>query len=358
MFTQILNYLSPVENFKLFGESLSRIALFILLFLFGFTILNRIKILTAKLISKKLNVDDGHNLAKSVSNLTLLTVSLYFSSHLLNLSVKTNDLIFKILTIVLFIQVGRLVELYFIPRAIRWLENSSTIPKSAHTFFIFLAKTFNWILIALLVLDNLGINITSLIAGLGIGGVAVALAVQNILGDLFCSLSILLDKPFEVGDFIVLGELKGEVEKIGIKSTRIRSLSGEQIIISNSDLTQGKIQNFKRMNQRRILFRFGVTYQTEVEKLRKIPEIVKSLIEEFNNTKFDRAHFIELGESALNYEVVFFVLSSEFNVYADIHHEINLKLIERFKTEGIDFAYPTRTISNAGNSLVSSGHNA
>jgi len=252
----------------------------------------------------------------------------------------------KLTTIVLFLQVGQVLEIVLNPAIGKWLEGATNVPRSAHTLVFFVTRFVIWIVICLLLLDNLGINVSALIAGLGVGGLAVALAVQNILGDLFCSLSIVLDRPFEVGDFIVVGDLKGEVERIGIKSTRIRSLSGEQIVISNSELTQGRIQNFKRMEQRRVAFKLGVTYQTPSEKLKQIPEMIKNAVDSIKDTRFDRAHFLEFGDSSLNFEVVFFVLKSDFNFYADIHHELNLKLYEKFETEGIEFAYPTRTIYN------------
>lgn len=208
----------------------------------------------------------------------------------------------------------------------------------------FLSKLVLWVIVLLLALDNLGVNVTGLVAGLGIGGIAVALAVQNILGDLFASLSIVLDKPFVVGDFIVVGEQVGSVEYIGLKTTRIRSLSGEQIVMANSDLLNSRIRNFKRMAQRRIVFKIGVTYQTPVDKLKEISGILKRVIESQPLVRFDRAHFLEFGDSALVYEAVYFVMSSEYNVYMDTQEAINIELYRCFEKEGIEFAYPTRTL--------------
>jgi len=209
---------------------------------------------------------------------------------------------------------------------------------------VFLARLVLWTVVMLVALDNLGINITALIAGLGVGGIAVALAVQNILGDLFASLSIVLDKPFVVGDFIIVGELVGTVEYIGLKTTRLRSLSGEQLVFSNSDLLNSRIRNFKRMQQRRIVFEFGVVYQTPPEQVEEIPGIVREIITGREDARFDRAHFKQFGDFSLDFEVVYNVLSSDFGVYMDIQQHINLELYRRFQERGIEFAYPTQTV--------------
>ncbi|HUO84196.1 MAG TPA: mechanosensitive ion channel family protein [Thermoanaerobaculia bacterium] len=208
----------------------------------------------------------------------------------------------------------------------------------------FVSKLALWVVLVLLTLDNLGIDVTALIAGLGIGGVAIALATQNILGDLFASLSIVIDKPFIIGDFIVVGEYRGTVEHIGLKSTRIRSLSGEQLVFSNSDLLESRIRNFKRMQERRVVFEFGVVYQTPASALERIPGMVRRLIEEVGETRFDRAHFKGFGDSSLDFEAVYFVLDADFNRYMDTQQTINLGLVRVFEAEGLEFAYPTRTL--------------
>jgi len=196
----------------------------------------------------------------------------------------------------------------------------------------------------LLVLDNLGYNVTSLVAGLGISGIAVALALQNILGDLFASLSIVLDKPFVIGDFVIVGDLMGVVEKIGLKTTRVRSLSGEQLIFSNSDLLSSRIRNFKRMQERRIVFGFGVLYQTTPEQLEAIPPLVRAIVESIDGTRFDRAHFKSFGDSAYDFEVVYYMETSDFNAYMDAQQAMNLGICRGFAERGIEFAYPTRTV--------------
>jgi small-conductance mechanosensitive channel len=209
-----------------------------------------------------------------------------------------------------------------------------------------IARVVLWAVIILLVLDNLpGIQIDSLVASLGITGVAVALAVQNILGDLFASLSIALDKPFMIGDFIIIDNYMGTVEHIGLKSTRVRSLEGEQLIVSNSDMLGSRIRNFKRMNRRRVQFSLRVRHGTPADKLEAIPMLVREIVTSHLNVTFDRAHFKEIGETALVFEVVYFVEVPDYNVYMDIQQQINLELTKRFAEKEIQFAIPTQMIA-------------
>jgi len=192
--------------------------------------------------------------------------------------------------------------------------------------------------------DNLGFKISAVLAGLGIGGIAVALAAQTLLGDLFSFFSILFDRPFEVGDFIIIGDYLGAVEYIGIKTTRIRSLGGEQLIFSNTDLTNSRVRNYKRMAERRVVFKLGVTYQTPYEQMKAIPGIIKQIITQVQDTRFDRAHFFSYGDFSLIIEVVYYVLSPDYNKYMDIQQEINMAIMKEFQKKGIEFAYPTQTL--------------
>jgi small-conductance mechanosensitive channel len=208
----------------------------------------------------------------------------------------------------------------------------------------FVIKLVLYSVILLLALDNLGVDVTALVAGLGVGGVAVALATQNILGDLFASLSIVIDKPFVIGDFITVGDFLGSVEYIGLKTTRLRSLSGEQLIFGNHDLLQSRIRNYKRMAERRVVFAFGLVYQTPAAVLERVPAMVRKIIEGQEPVRFDRAHFKVFGDSAYEFEVVYYVLSADYTVYMDVQQAINLALLRRFEHEGIAFAYPTRTL--------------
>jgi len=204
------------------------------------------------------------------------------------------------------------------------------------------------LLILMLALDNIGIAVTPLLTGLGIGGIAVALAVQNVLGDLLASLAILLDKPFVVGDNIQVGTQAGTVERIGIKTTRVRATGGEQLVFANSDLLKGVVQNFKRMDERRVAFNLGVNYRTSPEKLRRIPELVSAALDGKDIVRFDRCNLRTLGDWALIFEVVYFVKTPDFRTHVDVQEQLNLALIESFHQHGIEFAFPTQVQLDGG----------
>jgi small-conductance mechanosensitive channel len=280
----------------------------------------------------------------------LLVVSLYLGSLTLSFSQRTTEIISTI-TVILSLLQGAVwsntLLVYLLSSGAKEQEGERATAISALGF---LGKLIVWGTFLLLVLDNIpGVHVGSLIAGFGVAGVAVALAVQNILGDLFAALSIVLDKPFVIGDFIVVDDYSGTVEKIGLKSTRVRSLSGEQLIFSNTDLLSSRIRNFKRMKERRVVFTIGVTYETPSEKLKQIPEIVKGVIESQDGVRFDRAHFKSLGDFSLDYEIVYYISNPDYNVFMDTQQNINLALVDRFAKEGIEFAYPTQTIFLAKN---------
>lgn len=201
-----------------------------------------------------------------------------------------------------------------------------------------------WVMALVFLLDNLGVKISAVVAGLGIGGIAVALAAQAVLGDLFSYFVIFFDKPFEIGDFIIIGDKMGVVEYIGIKTTRIRAIGGEQLVFSNTDLTNSRVHNFKKMERRRVVFKLGVIYQTPAEKLKIIPQIVKSIIDEQEGAAFDRGHFASYGDFSLNFEFVYYVTGADYNKYMDIQQSINLTIFEAFERNGIEFAYPSQTL--------------
>lgn len=201
-----------------------------------------------------------------------------------------------------------------------------------------------WAIGFIFLMDNLGFNISAVIAGLGIGGIAIALAAQAILGDLFSYFVIFFDRPFEVGDFIVVGDKVGTVEFTGIKTTRVRALSGEQLVFSNTDLTNSRIHNFKKMERRRVVFKLGVIYQTTADQLEQIPEIVRRIIESKEDVVFDRGHFASYGDFSLNFEFVYYVIGSDYVKYMDVHQSINLEIYREFEKRGIEFAYPTQTL--------------
>jgi len=207
-----------------------------------------------------------------------------------------------------------------------------------------LVKILIWSGAIILFLDNLGFKISAIIAGLGIGGVAVALAAQAILKDLFSYFSIIFDQPFKIGDFIIVGDLMGTIEYIGIKTTRIRSLGGEMLIFSNSDLTDSRLRNYRLMEKRRVVFRLGVVYETPTEKLKEIPKIAESIIKNIKDAAFDRAHFFSYGDFSLIFEIVYYVVGPDYNKYMDIQQKINFAIKEEFEKRGVEFAFPTQTL--------------
>lgn len=219
-------------------------------------------------------------------------------------------------------------------------ETSVSMIKTLKLFF----RVALWMIGIVMVLGNLGVNITSLVASLGIGGVAIALALQNILSDIFSSFSIYLDKPFVLGDFIQVGNNRGVVEKIGIKSTRLRTPEGEELIISNQELTTARVQNFRRMEKRRAQFTLGVVYGISADKLEKIPGLIKEIVNSIEKAEFDRCNFASYGDSSLNFEVVYDVTSREYREFMETGEKVNLAIYKKFEKEGIDFAYPTQTI--------------
>lgn len=277
----------------------------------------------------------------------ILIVAVFLGSLSLTLGSDYRQIIYSIAAIALLVQGG----LWLNSLLVFWLkqdqeQRKKTDPASVATVNAmgFVGRLVLWAVVLLLVLDNLGVDVTALVAGLGVGGIAVALAVQNILGDLFASLSIVLDKPFTLGDFLAIDEYLGSVEHIGLKTTRMRSLSGEQLVFSNTDLLKSRIKNYGRMFERRVVFKIGVTYQTSHEKLQGIPDIIRAAVEAQEPVRFDRSHFSGYGDFSLVFETVYYVLSPDYNIYMDIQQAINLQIHADFEQEGIEFAYPTQTV--------------
>lgn len=247
----------------------------------------------------------------------------------------------------IFLQAGRwgtsLIDVA-LRQAFRFANFSQAAADTAFGVVKFFALSAVWATVAILVLSACGVAVAPLIAGLGVGGIAVGFALQKILGDIFCSVAIVLDRPFEVGDFIIAGGDMGVVEHIGVKTTRVRSLGGEQISFPNSDLVNSRVHNYKRMAERRVVFGFGLLYSTSADRLAQVPETVRSIINAIDATRFDRAHFASFGDSSLNFEVVYYVLSPDYNLYMDIQQKINLALVRHLDEQGIGFALPTRTL--------------
>lgn len=280
-----------------------------------------------------------------------LLIALYAASRFLAPGRWTEELVPRIVTVGLVVQLGlwataAMTKFWTLRRARQLAADPSTV--AALDLVGFLMRLVVWTAVLLLLLDNLGINVTTLIAGLGVGGIAVALAAQNVLGDLFSSLSIVLDKPFVVGDFIAVGDFLGSVEHVGLKTTRLRSLSGEQVVFSNSDLLNSRIRNYGRMFERRIVSSLRVTYQTSPAQLRRVAAIIREIVEAQEKVRFDRAHFQGFGEFAFTFEFVYYVLTPEYNYYMDVQQSINLAIIDKLAAERVELALPTRTVLVSG----------
>ena len=314
-------------------------------FLIAFKLIQTLILSHLKKLSKKTKTDIDDTLIEIVGRLKppfYSFLALYFAFSFLTVNTAVRNILDAALLIWIVLEAIQSLQLLvdYVLRKFAGGEGK----ESAASGIRFIAKLALWSVGLLLILSNLGVNVTSLIAGLGIGGIAVAFALQNILADLFSSFAIYLDKPFEIGDFIIVGEHMGTIKKVGIKTTRIESLQGEEIIISNRELTSARVQNFKKMEKRRITFSFGVTYEISNDKLKKIPDMVKEIIGSASQAEFNRVHFKSFDDSALSFEAVYYVTTGDYNVYMDTQQEINFKIRDEFEKENISMAYPTRTI--------------
>lgn len=296
-------------------------------------------------------IDDAVVKALQATRLWLVfIIALEVGTENLKLAARPTHAIDHLATVAVFVQAGLWLAALFN----FWLQRrnhavgSEVAAASSLSAVGFVGRALLWAVLLLLMLDNLGVNVTTLIASLGIGGIAIGFALQNILGDLFASLSIILDKPFVIGDFITVDSYSGTVESIGIKTSRLRSIDGELLVFGNGDLIKSRLRNYKHLRERRVLFRFGVLYNTPAETLARIPQMVREAVEAQADTRFDRAHFKDFGASSLDYEVVYWVLKPDYAVYMDAQQGINLALVRRFEQEGIGFAYPTRTLYHEG----------
>jgi small-conductance mechanosensitive channel len=284
---------------------------------------------------------------RNTSTFFLLVIALWIASRTLPWRGVLHGVLGGALTVAIWCQIGlwgnavlgRVLQRNRLRR-----EEADPASLTAYGLLGFFGRVAIWASVALTILWALDYQIAPLIGALGVSGIAVAFALQSILADIFNSMAIILDKPFRVSDFIIVGDTLGTVEQIGIKTTRIRSLTGEQIIMTNSDLLGSRIRNFKRMLERRVAFKFGVVYQTAPEKLEQIPSMLKAIIQGVQRTRFDRAHFFEYGDFSLNFEVVYYVSGSDYTVYMDIQQAINLAMFRQFAAAGIEFAYPTQSI--------------
>ena len=277
----------------------------------------------------------------------LFIVAIYCAGNFVVLPDNVSRIVNSVTVVALSIQAALWADAFLSFAISRYVEQHKDVDAAGATTLAalgFLGRLAVWVVALLSAVASLGVNITALVAGFGIGGVAVALAAQNILGDLFASVSIVLDKPFVLGDFIVIDDKMGSVEYIGLKTTRLRSLSGEQLVFANADLLKSRIHNYKRMCERRVLFTLGVAYETPYDKVAALPAVLREIIEAQQPVRFDRAHFARYGDSALIFEVVYYVTAADYNVYMNVQQAVNLAILRRFADERIEFAYPTRTV--------------
>lgn len=317
-----------------------------------FKIFSSIVISRLKKISERTKTDIDDFLISLINNVKppfYFFVALYAATQLLELNDLIGRIIFGLFLVTVVYQaitiLQRVID-YGIQKILISSDRGEDQDKEGVVKLIGqMTKAVLWIVGALMLFSNFGIDVTSLIAGLGIGGVAIALALQNVLGDLFASFSIFLDKPFKVGDYISISPTeKGTVEKVGIKTTRVRTLQGQQLVISNKKLTDSSVENFRRMDKRRSTFTFGVLYETPLEKVKAIPVMITEIIEKVENANLNRVHFKTFGASSLDFEIVFTMQVSGYSEYMDAQQEINFEIMEKFKKEGIEFAYPTQTL--------------
>lgn len=346
-------YLTNAPNWVVFGNPLQDWAI-ALAFAVGINVLVALVrwVAIAKLSNaarrSATSFDDGLIEAVRRTRQTLVfAIALFIGSRYLDLPGKTNVFLGGAATIAAFLQVGIWISALFDFGVGRYRKRALEHDAAAATSLAaltFIARVMIWAAILLLALDNLGVNVTAMVAGLGVGGIAVALAVQNVLGDLFASLSIVIDKPFVNGDFIVVDDYMGSVENVGLKTTRIRSLSGEQLVFSNSDLLKSRLRNYKRMVERRCVFNFKLTYAATPEQIEQVTRTVTDIVNREQPIRFDRAHFSKFGDSSLEFEVVYWVLDADFNKYMDIQQRINLATMRAFKEIGVQFAVPVPTV--------------
>lgn len=348
------NNMIDLLHFEFYNNSVIDYMIALLITLFIYFILVMVKWAIAKRLLKlvkksRTDIDDFTiELIGQIKKIFIFFISIYIGSSWLDIADKLVQLIQLATLFSLLFQIGfwlNALITFLIKRRVKRAKGEDAGEDTTLNVVGILAKYVVWVVITLLALDNVpGVQIDSLIASLGIAGIAIGLAVQNILGDLFASITIALDRPFVIGDFIEVGDLSGTVEQIGLKSIRIRSLSGEQLIFSASDLLASRVRNFQNMERRRVVFKFGVTYQTPYNKLAAIPTMIREIIEGFENVTFDRAHFKNYDDSSLDFEIVYWMEVSDFALYMDTQQAINLETFRLFEEQSIDFAYPTRTI--------------
>ena len=351
LLTQFNTWSQASWNISLWGNSILEYATalgFFVLFIFIFRVFQMVVLRRLRKLAEKTQTDIDDILIAAIKGLKppfYYFLSLYFILPFLVIAENVLSIIKGILLLLIVYQVIKAVLVlvdYVFEKFADKKEDATE--KMAYSYIGIFTKILIWVFGLLMILSNLGVNITSLVAGLGIGGIAFAFAFKEILADLFASFVIFFDKPFVIGDFIEIGNIRGTVKKIGIKTTRLQSSVGEEIIVSNQELTTAQVHNYQKLEERKVTFNFGVVYETSPIHLRKISGWVKEIIDGYKGARFDRAHMNRFDDSALNFEVVFYMESDDYKEYMDVQQKINIKILEVFNREGIEMAYPTRVV--------------
>ncbi|MBP6515090.1 MAG: mechanosensitive ion channel family protein [Steroidobacteraceae bacterium] len=344
-----MDFLQQLGERSFYGNTLDRWIEAILVFAVWFTVLPIVR----QFITRRLKALRGEQsaapleltlaLLKRTTRIFTIAVASYLALKLLTIPPRIDKITDGVILVILWLQAGLWgsASVHFAIDQRQQREGLFDESTSSMAILRFVGLSVVWIIAVLMLLANLGVNITALVTGLGIGGVAVALALQNVLSDLFASLSIALDKPFKIGDALVIDDVTGRVEHIGIKSTRIRAVGGEQVVISNAQLLSARVRNFGRAEERRAFYTIGVTYETPADKLRRIPAIVEGIVKSLPDTRFERCHFLRFGPYSLDFEMSFYSTKPDFTSLVDLQQEFNLRLVEAFASEGVEFAYPT-----------------
>jgi small-conductance mechanosensitive channel len=343
----------PVMSYTFLNNTIFNYIIALIVFFISLTVLRTVKYVLIRYLKKlcrktKNDIDDM--ILKAIENVfrspLYAFLSIYIAVSVLMIPEAVHTYLYYILVVVGTYYGVKFVATFIDYGTRKFIESNEKEKVDDSTIKLLnnLAKAFLWLIAALLILSNLGYNITTLVAGLGVGGIAIAFALQNILADIFASFSIHFDKPFKTGDFIIIGDDMGTVKKIGIKSTRITTLEGDELVVSNRDLTETRVHNYKRMRKRRVQFNINVDPSTPVKKLKKIPKIIEGIISKEKLVNFDRAHFKEFGDFSIIFQVVYYLGSSDYNKYMDVQQDINLKIKKAFDKERIKIAYPMQKL--------------
>lgn len=339
-------------NLSYFSNTIEHYLWFLLIFMVSFLVIQFFKAVIFKRIFKwaeSRSVTAQLKLIPVVKKYLpriLYVLAFYISVNTLVISPYVHRIIMILVLSAIVYIVSKLIIAFMEFMFSRYGERPDVDPSQsiAMTWLAKMIKVVIWIIAFLIVISNIVPDVSALVAGLGVGGIAVAFAAQAVIEDIFSYFTIFLDRPFQIGDFITTGDYLGEVKHIGLRTTRLKSLGGEELVFSNKDLTSARLRNYKTMEERRVVFSLGVTYDTPLDKLKLIPEVLKEIIESKEMTRFDRAHFLAYGDSSLKYEIVYYVLSGNYNVYMDVQQSINFEIRERFDALSLEFAFPSRTL--------------